>query len=49
MHVDNLMVGMKDPDSFFKILADDYQCKLQGVVDPKYHLGGNFSVIMMAL
>ena len=42
VYVDDLMVIMKDPSSFFTTLEQQYHYKLKGVGDPSYHLGGNF-------
>jgi hypothetical protein len=42
-YVDDLLVAMSDPQTFFDILqSDPYNYKLKGVGVPEYHLGGNF-------
>jgi len=42
-YVDDLLVAMKDPNSFMKALqAEPYNYKLKGVGPPRYHLGGDF-------
>ena len=42
VYVDDLLTVMKDGDTFFQTLINDYNYKLKGVGPPKYHLGGNF-------
>lgn len=43
VYVDDLMVMMRDPQTFFELLEKEYKFKLKGVGEPVYHLGGNFT------
>ena len=42
MYVDNLLVVVKDPQTFFQNLTKKHGYRLKGVGDPEYHLGRNF-------
>ena len=42
VYVDDLLVVMKEPSTFFQNLSKKHGYKLKGVGDPEYHLGGNF-------
>ena len=42
VYVNDLLVVMKEPSTFFENLSKKYGYKLKGVGDPEYHLGGNF-------
>ena len=42
VYVDDLLVVMKEPSTFFENLSKKHGYKLKGVGDPEYHLGGNF-------
>ena len=42
VYVDDLLVVMKEPETFFQNLSKRHGYMLKGVGDPEYHLGGNF-------
>ena len=42
VYMDNLLVVIKEPETFFPNLEKKQGYKLKGVGDPEYHLGGNF-------
>ena len=42
VYVDDLLVVMKEPSTFFENLSKKHGYKLKEVGDPEYHLGGNF-------
>jgi len=42
VHVDDLMIASKDPDSIIKILMEKYHFKLKGTGPTKFHLGCDF-------
>jgi hypothetical protein len=43
VYVDDLAIGMKDPESFLKVLADKYKFKLKGSGPINFHLGCDFN------
>ena len=49
VYVDDLLVVMKEPSTFFKNLSKKHGYKLKGVGDPEYHLGGNLVEIQTVL
>jgi len=42
VHVDDLMIASKDPDSIVKMLMETHQFKLKGTGPTKFHLGCDF-------
>jgi len=42
VHVDDLMIASKDPDSIIKLLMETHQFKLKGTGPTKFHLGCDF-------
>ena len=49
VYVDDLLVAMKEPETFFQNLSKKHGYKLKGVGDSEYHLGGNLVEIQMVL
>ena len=43
VHVDYLVIAMKDPAAFCEMMKSKHGYKLNGVGDLKYHLGCDFS------
>ena len=43
IYVDDMLVVMKEPETFFQNLSKRHGYKLKAVGNPEYHLGGNFS------
>ena len=42
VYVDDLLIAMKDPESFTNVLKEKYKLKLKGVGPLQYHLGCDF-------
>ena len=42
MYINDLLVVMKNPETFFQNLKEKHRYKLKGVGDPEYYLRGNF-------
>ena len=41
-YIDDLLVVMKELETFFQSLSKKHGYKLKGIGNPEYHLGGNF-------
>jgi len=42
VHVDDLLIASKDPDSIVKLLTETHQFKLKGTGPTEFHLGCDF-------